>query len=144
MLDNIERQDIFKWRNEFLQTAQIAGWTSESAGQVLISLISTEYFYLVSGLNDVEDVMKAIFRFKYPAKDHVKYLNQLSNIKRNNFLRIREFRDEIINTTNKLSVCLDWNNEMKKSKIKEAFYYGLSRRTQLEMICLNIHDIDSM
>ncbi|KAG0438792.1 hypothetical protein DMUE_2871 [Dictyocoela muelleri] len=33
---------------------------------------------------------------------------------------------------------------MKKSKIKEAFYYGQSRRTQLEMIRLNIHDIDSM
>ncbi|KAG0438793.1 hypothetical protein DMUE_2872 [Dictyocoela muelleri] len=93
MLENIERQYIFNWRDEFLQTAQIARWTSESEDQVLKSSIFTEYLYLVSGLNDVEDMMKAIFRFKYPAKDHVKYLNKLSNINKNNFLRIREFRD---------------------------------------------------
>ncbi|KAG0441123.1 hypothetical protein DMUE_1284 [Dictyocoela muelleri] len=33
---------------------------------------------------------------------------------------------------------------MEKSKIKEAFYYELSKRTQLEMIRLNVHDIDTM
>ncbi|KAG0435296.1 hypothetical protein DMUE_4785, partial [Dictyocoela muelleri] len=33
---------------------------------------------------------------------------------------------------------------MEQIKLRESFYYGLSKRTQLEMTRLNIHDIDSM
>ncbi|KAG0419639.1 hypothetical protein EQH57_0448 [Dictyocoela roeselum] len=89
-------------------------------------------------------MMKVIFKFKYPERDHVKYLNQLSNIKQNNFLRIRDYRDELINTIKKLSICLNWSQKMEEAKIKEAFYCGLSRRIQLEMTRLNVQYINNM
>ncbi|KAG0420258.1 hypothetical protein EQH57_0227 [Dictyocoela roeselum] len=111
---------------------------------VLKSSISTNYYALISLLTNVDDMIKAIYKFKYPAKDHVKYMSQLSKIKENNYLRISEFEEEIIKTTRKLSICLDWGEEMQNNKINEAFYYGLSKRTQLEMTRLNVHDINSM
>ncbi|KAG0420508.1 Transposon Tf2-6 polyprotein [Dictyocoela roeselum] len=144
MLENIEKQDIFSWRDEFIQTAQLAGWSADTASEVLKSSVDTKYFHLIANLTSLEDMIQAIFKYKYPEKDHVKYLNQLSNVKQNNFIRISEFKDEIIKTTRKLSICLGWNSEMEELKIKEAFYYGLSKRTQLEMTRLNVQDIDTM
>ncbi|KAG0441124.1 hypothetical protein DMUE_1285 [Dictyocoela muelleri] len=31
MLENIKNQDIFSWRDEFIQTAQLAGWSADTA-----------------------------------------------------------------------------------------------------------------
>ncbi|KAG0417386.1 hypothetical protein EQH57_0980 [Dictyocoela roeselum] len=144
MPEDVQRQDIFKWREEFIETIKLAGWNEDQATKVLKASISAEYLRQIENLNTVSDIMQVIFKTKYPQKDNVKYLNQQTNIKQNNFLRIRNFRNAILDTTQKLSVCLNWNNEMREIKTREAFYYGLSKRTQLEMIHLNIHNIDDM
>lgn len=119
-------------------------WNEEQAAKVLIASISTEYLRQLENLNTVDNIMQVIFKTKYPEKNNVKYFNQLTNIRQNNFLRISDFRDAILDTIHKLGVCLNLNNEMREMKTREAFYYGLSKRSQLEMIRLNIHNIDDM
>ncbi|KAG0434761.1 hypothetical protein DMUE_5039 [Dictyocoela muelleri] len=49
LLEDIDRQDLFKWKNEFLKTAQLANWNEETALEVLKSSIDTQYFDIVAG-----------------------------------------------------------------------------------------------
>ncbi|KAG0441876.1 hypothetical protein DMUE_0724 [Dictyocoela muelleri] len=107
MLENIEKQDLFAWKNEFVQTALLAGWDDRIAAQVLKSSISTNYFGYISGCNTTSEIIQTLFKMKHPSKNHVKYLNQLSNIKQNHYLRISEYKQEIENVIRKLSVCLN-------------------------------------
>ncbi|KAG0440597.1 hypothetical protein DMUE_1624 [Dictyocoela muelleri] len=109
MIEDVAKQDLFLWKDEFIQTAKLAGWSDETAANVLKASMSATYFGLVNILNKTEEIIRTLFKLKYPEKDHVKYLNQLSSTKQNNFLRISEFRDEIINIIKKLIVCLDWS-----------------------------------
>ncbi|KAG0439841.1 hypothetical protein DMUE_2155 [Dictyocoela muelleri] len=104
-----------------------------TAAQVLKSSISTNYFWYIIGCNNTSEIIQTLFKMKYLSKNHVKYLNQLSNIKQNNYFRISEYKKEIENVIRKLSVCLNWNEEMRIIKGIESFYYGHLKRTQLEM-----------
>ncbi|KAG0435297.1 hypothetical protein DMUE_4786 [Dictyocoela muelleri] len=96
MLENIDKQDLFDWKGEFLQTVQIAGWDEQTASKVLKSSISTSYFDLIKNFNTPGDIISALFRYKYSEKNHVKYLNQLAKTKQNHFLRISQYRDDMV------------------------------------------------
>ncbi|KAG0439766.1 hypothetical protein DMUE_2203 [Dictyocoela muelleri] len=71
-------------------------------------------------------------------------MNILTNIKQNNFLHVKEYKKELEETIRKLSICLNWSADNEKIKKRDAFYFGLEKRTKLEMTRLNIQDIDSM
>ncbi|KAG0420404.1 hypothetical protein EQH57_0160, partial [Dictyocoela roeselum] len=138
MLEDIQKQDLFKWRNEFIQTVKLAQWNEVTAVEVLKSAIESQYHDLIDGLDTIEKIMNKIFKTKYPESHYIRYLNMLANVKQDDFLTIKEYINDICQ---RLMICMNWNEEQKNIKAEEAFYTGLSRRTQLDMSRLNVTTI---
>ncbi|KAG0437751.1 hypothetical protein DMUE_3506 [Dictyocoela muelleri] len=95
MLENIERQHLFKWKNEFFKTAQLANWDEQTALEVLKSSIDTQYFDIVAGEHTVESAINSIMCVKYPRNHYLRYLNMLSNLNQDNYLTIKEYKQAI-------------------------------------------------
>ncbi|KAG0435021.1 hypothetical protein DMUE_4927 [Dictyocoela muelleri] len=53
MLDDIEQQDLFEWKSEFLSTAKIANWSEDTAATVLKSSINTNFIEGATTLSDM-------------------------------------------------------------------------------------------
>ncbi|KAG0442137.1 hypothetical protein DMUE_0507 [Dictyocoela muelleri] len=141
MLEDIQRQDLFKWKNEFIQTVKLAQWNEVTAVEVLRSAIDSQYFNLIDELDTIEKIMKKIFKTKYPESHYIRYLNMLANAKQDDFLTIKEYKEYINDICQRLMICMNWSEEQMNVKAEEAFYTGLSRRTQLEMSRLNVTTI---
>ncbi|KAG0435920.1 Transposon Tf2-6 polyprotein, partial [Dictyocoela muelleri] len=144
MLESIEHQDLFSWKDEFEQTIALASWDENTALGVLKASVTNKYLHLVQTQTTLTGAWSSIFQHKYPYSDHIKYLNQLSNIRQNTYLTIKEYRNQIVKLCTRLAICLGWGNEAKEQKIIEAFYNGLSKRCQLEMARLNVKDCKEM
>ncbi|KAG0440449.1 Transposon Tf2-9 polyprotein [Dictyocoela muelleri] len=144
MLEDIERQDVFRWKEEFMQTAKLASWTDEVALQVMRESVDAKYFTLLDKATSLPTAFEVILKNKYPQKNYLKYLNQISNIHQDQFLTIKEYRNFIEDTVTRLGICMNWTTEQCEFKMYEAFFYGLAKRTQIEMARLNIKEISEM
>ncbi|KAG0430206.1 hypothetical protein DMUE_5685 [Dictyocoela muelleri] len=141
MLEDIQKQDLFKLRNEFIQTVKLVQWDEVTTVEVLKSAIESKYFNLIDGLETAEIIMDRIFKEKYPSSHYIRYLNMLANTKQDDFLTIKYYKGYIIDICESLKICFNWSEKQKNLKADEAFYTGLSRRTQLEMSRLNVQTI---
>ncbi|KAG0439134.1 hypothetical protein DMUE_2644 [Dictyocoela muelleri] len=141
MLEDIQKQNLFKWKTEFEQTAKLAKWDNDTATEVLKSSIDARYFYLIENLTSVHEIMNVILRHKYPEDNYIKYLNMLSNTKQDDFMTIKEYKEYIGKVCERLGICMGWNSIQVSAKAEEAFYTGLSKRTKLDMSRLNIRTI---
>ncbi|KAG0437171.1 hypothetical protein DMUE_3848 [Dictyocoela muelleri] len=70
MLEDIKRQNLFEWKEDFLQSAKLAQWNEEATLQVLISSIDSKYFYLIENVNSLDQALSNIFTIKYPLKNY--------------------------------------------------------------------------
>ncbi|KAG0439307.1 hypothetical protein DMUE_2521 [Dictyocoela muelleri] len=140
MLESIPEQDLFKWKEELIQTISLASWDEETSIGVIKASIASKYLHLIQNKRNLQDIWDAIFKYKYPRGDYLRYLNQLSNTHQNSFLTIKEYHSEIERLTLRLGICLDWSEDIRKMKVQESFINGLSKRTQLEMARLNIRE----
>ncbi|KAG0420220.1 hypothetical protein EQH57_0250 [Dictyocoela roeselum] len=137
MLESIQEQDLFKWREELFQTISLTSWDEQTA---IRASVVPEYINLIQHKTSLSEIWDAIFKHKYPRSEYIKYLNQLSNTQQNSFLTIKEYHEEIERLSLRLGICLDWTEEMRQMKVQESFVNGLSKRTQLEMARLNIRE----
>ncbi|KAG0441140.1 hypothetical protein DMUE_1272 [Dictyocoela muelleri] len=144
MLEDISKQDLFRWKEEFLQTAKLANWDDYTIYEVLKSSIDATYYSLIEDVNDASTLITRIFQEKYPTKHYLKYLNMLSNVRQDNFLTIKEYKEAIKSICARLRICMSWTEEQEGMKAEESFYHGLSQRTQLEMSRLNITTISGI
>ncbi|KAG0438905.1 hypothetical protein DMUE_2802 [Dictyocoela muelleri] len=138
MLEKIYEQDLFVWKDEFMLTIKVANWDDPTALGVLKISISSEYIDLIYDCIALEDMMNAIFNQRYPREKQLKYKNKLFTIQQDDYRTIKEYRHDIIKSALKLGICMDWTREQIEMKIDEGFYTGLSKRTKLEMIRLNV------
>ncbi|KAG0435947.1 hypothetical protein DMUE_4464, partial [Dictyocoela muelleri] len=90
MLEDIQKQNLFKWKNELTQTVKLAKWDNETVSEILKASIDAQYFHIIDGLTTVDDIMNAILRYKYPTNNYIKYLNMLANTKQDDFITIKE------------------------------------------------------
>ncbi|KAG0420448.1 Retrovirus-related Pol polyprotein from transposon, partial [Dictyocoela roeselum] len=144
MLEDIDRQNLFEWKEEFLQSAKLAQWNEEATLQVLKSSIDSKYFHLIENVTTLDQALSNIFMTKYPSKNYLKYLNLLSHVHQDQFLTIKEYKNYIEETCTRLAICVGWTSEQRSLKVEESFFNGLSKRTQLEMSRLNITKISDM
>ncbi|KAG0435690.1 Transposon Tf2-9 polyprotein, partial [Dictyocoela muelleri] len=144
MLEDLWKQDLFQWRNEFIKTAQLANWDELTALEVLKSSVDTQYFDIIKTAETVETAIKMILQQKYPRNHYLRYLNMLSNTRQDNYLTIKEYKEEINIICERLQICMQWTDEQRILKSEEAFYNGLSKRTQLEMSRLNVQTISDI
>ncbi|KAG0435066.1 hypothetical protein DMUE_4906 [Dictyocoela muelleri] len=140
MLESIEEQDLLTWKDEFLQTIKVAGWNEQTAIGVLRASISSKYIDMIQKHTNLNSILQEIFSKRYPPEKQLKYQNKLFTIYQDNYRTIKEYKQDIILTTNKLAICLGWTNEQMEMKIEEAFYSGLYIRTKLEMVRLNVQN----
>lgn len=59
MLESIEKQDLFKWKLEILQTQQLASWDEKTTIGVVRASIASKYLHLIQtwvNLNEIWDV----------------------------------------------------------------------------------------
>ncbi|KAG0420474.1 Transposon Tf2-6 polyprotein [Dictyocoela roeselum] len=140
MLESISKQDIFKWKDEILQTMELAAWDEPTTIGVIKASVASKYLHLLQNKTTLNEVWTSILQYKYPPNEYLRYLNQLSNTHQNSFLTIKEYYNKIEQLCLRLGICLNWTDELRRLKIQEAFFNGLSKRCQLEMARLNIHD----
>ncbi|KAG0442056.1 hypothetical protein DMUE_0574 [Dictyocoela muelleri] len=141
MLEEIQKQDLFKWSDEFKQTVKLAGWNDITAVEVLRSSIDSKYYSLIQDAATVDNIIDIILSHKYPASHYTKYLNMLSNVRQDDFLRIKEYKENKVNICKRLKICMGKTESQTRIKAEEVFYTGLSKRTQLEMSRLNVRNI---
>ncbi|KAG0441748.1 hypothetical protein DMUE_0823 [Dictyocoela muelleri] len=141
MLEDIQRQDLFRWRNEFMQTVKLTRWEEQTAVEVLKSSIGSKYYDLIEDFNTVNDIMIKISKKKKNFNHYLKYLNMLSNIKQDDFLTIKEYKDYIHKICIRLQTCMDWSDSQMENIAEEIFYNGISKRTQCVMSRLNVQSI---
>ncbi|KAG0431176.1 Retrovirus-related Pol polyprotein from transposon gypsy [Dictyocoela muelleri] len=144
MLESIEKQDIFKWKDEIIQTQQLALWDESTTVGVVKASVSTEYLHLIHSATTLNEIWNTILSHKYPPNKYLKYLNQLANTHQNNFLTIKAYRRQIEYLSTCLRITQGWNIETVQHKINEAFFNGLSKRCQLEMARLNVRTCTDM
>ncbi|KAG0438125.1 hypothetical protein DMUE_3283 [Dictyocoela muelleri] len=144
MLESIEKQYLYKWKEEILQTASIASWDEPTTVGVVKASIASKYLHLIQHKMTLDEIWKAILEHKYPYSDNLKYLNKLANTQQNDFLTIKKYYNTIESICTRLGTCLGWNEDMRRIKCQEAFYNGLSKRCKLEMVRLNIKDCTSI
>ncbi|KAG0437727.1 hypothetical protein DMUE_3524 [Dictyocoela muelleri] len=123
---------------------ELAAWDEPTTIGVIKASVASKYLHLIQDKTTLREVWAAIFKYKYPQNEYLRYLNQLSNTHQNSLLTIKEYYNRIEELCLKLGICLNWNDELRKLKVKEAFLNGLSKRCQLEMASLNIHDCPSI
>ncbi|KAG0441314.1 hypothetical protein DMUE_1138 [Dictyocoela muelleri] len=90
------------------------------------------------------NLLTITFQKIYPRNHYLRYPNILSNIHQDDFLTIKDYSNEITNVCEKLQICMNWSDEQRLTKIKETFYRGLTKRTQLEMSRLNVQTINEI
>lgn len=144
LLTDIGKQDLFKYRADFNETAILCGWSEETKKDVLHAITSAELTPLYRGIETTNDKFYALLRRKYPPEDANSYYNKLNNIRQNDYATIELYHSDIKYICERLSICKDWNQNMCNQKIQEALFNGLTNRTKLEMSRLNIRNIEEM
>jgi hypothetical protein len=144
LLTSLENQDLFKYRTDFYEVANLCKWSEETSNEVLISLTSSELLKHYKGCSTTIEKFNSLLRAKYPPTDSLKYYTQLTLIKQNDYLTILEYKDQIEKVCMKLAACKQWNEQTLEFKREEIFYNGLTKRTQLEMSRLNVKNLGEM
>ncbi|KAG0442520.1 Retrovirus-related Pol polyprotein from transposon [Dictyocoela muelleri] len=144
MLEDIDKQDIFIWRDEVLESAKISGWNDETLMAVIRAISSTKIHRLFETSRTSQEMIDTVFKIKYPASHALRFLNIISNIRQNNYYTIREYKEDIEAACQRLSIYLNWDVHTTNFKSEEIFYNGLNRRTQLEMSRLRVTNIREM
>lgn len=137
-LTNIQHQDLFKWKTNFLETKLVCNWDENTAITVLENITSTDYLHLLKKHQTLSEKISAIFDLKYPSNTSYSIAQELSGLRQTNFYTIEDYIKKIDELTNKLAVMRHYTMNQINEKREETFYQGLDDLTKLEMTRLNI------
>ncbi|MGL5708014.1 MAG: retropepsin-like aspartic protease, partial [Aeromonas sp.] len=144
LLNSVESQNIFKYREEFIETAKLCGWDEDTQNTVLLALTSAELHPLYHGTTTTSEKFTALLKNKYPEESAINYYNRITNTKQNDFVTIDSYLKEIEYICKRLAVCKSWTSSMTNQRKEEFFFNGLTKRTQLEMARLNVKNLSEM
>lgn len=90
-ITDIEKQDLFKWKAEFLETRKICNWDEATSISVLESTTNTIYLQNMRQESTLEEKINSLFRLKYPIHRSFALAQDLANIKQEQFHTIENF-----------------------------------------------------
>ncbi|MGL5707545.1 MAG: reverse transcriptase domain-containing protein [Aeromonas sp.] len=144
ILNDLDEQDIFKWRLDFLETVKLCQWSEETATTVLFSITNSSLHSIFANDKNIDDRISSLLKRKYPPTKSFHYYNKLATINQNNFWTIKLYLEEIKRIVERLAITKNWSIEVHQAKVEETFANGLSQRCRLEMVRLNIHDFNEV
>ncbi|KAG0441132.1 hypothetical protein DMUE_1276 [Dictyocoela muelleri] len=116
LLISLDKQDIIIWKTAFKELARICSWSEEVQIEVLKLIIDLNLLHQNGDASSAEELITKITKLKYNYHTAYKYQAQMMNIRQSNYFTIRAYLYEIEKFTQKLALCLDWNEHMKHKK----------------------------
>ncbi|KAG0420266.1 hypothetical protein EQH57_0221 [Dictyocoela roeselum] len=144
LLTSLEKQDLIKWQLTFKELARICGWSEEQKKEILTQIIDLNIQNQMGISTTSEEVMLKLLRLKYSQLTAYKYQNKLRFIEQGNFYTIGAYMNQIEQNVTKLALCLGWSEEMRREKIREAFYCGLDENIKFELTKLPNKDHETI
>ncbi|MEG0619309.1 MAG: hypothetical protein RR557_08430 [Bacilli bacterium] len=143
-LENLNEQSLRQYFTNFEQLAMQCLWTEEQKVGVLQSLIDQKLKSVIQNQQTYDGIIRSLLKYKYPDEDANKYLFLLQNIKQNKYTFIKEYLQQIEETTRKYANCLNMTEDNINYKIREFFMQNLSNQTRLELSRQGILNADDM
>ncbi|KAG0435204.1 hypothetical protein DMUE_4837 [Dictyocoela muelleri] len=124
LLVSLDKQDVIHWRTAFKELARICTWSNDVQLEVLRQITDLNLQYQIGEASSADEFLYKLMKLKYNHQTAHKYQTRLLNIRQNNYYTIRAYIHEIEVITQKLSLCLDWCDNMVQEKVQELCYGG--------------------
>ncbi|KRH93296.1 hypothetical protein M153_11380003001 [Pseudoloma neurophilia] len=106
-LENLDKQDILKWTDDFKHVQKNCGWTEENSVAVITTLVSLSilntYAYNKRTLKSIIEALKAGL---FPKSHYRRYLQKIDDLKWSPDGSVRQFVDTIELLVKKANECL--------------------------------------
>lgn len=133
MLDSLD-QNIIQWVEDIRTTTELCGWNPETALKVVLNIVNKEILNEIKSKKSLDNALDHIMKLKYPPSHFSIYMNDLKNIKQNNYTHLKKYYEEISNKVKEISITKQWKKDVIEEKIYEIFFENLCKRTKHEFI----------
>ncbi|KAG0436105.1 hypothetical protein DMUE_4387 [Dictyocoela muelleri] len=144
LLISLDKQDIIIWKTAFKELARICSWSEEIQIEVLKQITDINLQHQIGDASSADEFIYKIIKLKYNYQTAYKYQTQMMNIRQSNHFTIRAYLYEIQKVTQKLALCLDWNEHMTQEKIHELFLCGLDDSIKIEIMKYPSRDFNAI
>ncbi|KAG0436847.1 Retrovirus-related Pol polyprotein from transposon 17.6 [Dictyocoela muelleri] len=134
VLNSIENQDVWSWCTIIKETARMCNWDEEALAEALTQIVSLNIQHRLGQVHSSEEFFTKLCQLKYNPATSIKYFEQLSRIKPDDFITIKAYHRKIEELSQKLGLCSNWSQEIVNLKIEETFCNGLNENVKLEML----------
>ncbi|KAG0441624.1 hypothetical protein DMUE_0908 [Dictyocoela muelleri] len=99
----------------------MCNWSEEGRLEVLSHIISPEIRSKIIYTGSTDKILEQILSLKYnPSRAHY-YYQKLSNLRQENYYRIKKYANNIKDTCQKLAICSDWIKTYYNRRLKNPF-----------------------
>ncbi|KAG0441566.1 hypothetical protein DMUE_0956 [Dictyocoela muelleri] len=133
ILTSINDQDIQAWTLSFKELFRVCNWNTEAQIEVLRQIVHISIQYIIGPPQNPENYLNLILSKKYNSENSYKYYEKLNGLHQRDFYTIRKYLHEIEICSQKLGVCMGWDEKLIAQKIQEAVFNSLENTTKLEL-----------
>ncbi len=130
-LDNVAKQNVIKWCEEFRQIANSANWTNETSVSLLKEIVPDNIRQELTLLTTVESCLTRILKIVYPMKLAEIYLRKAKAIKQRDYYFIENYLKALKRELRKYFISAQLSEEVQKNKMSEIFFENLEVETKM-------------
>ena len=138
ILEDLDKQDIKSWGETFLETTRLCNWDEKTSSNALKALLHPKFVPHIRNQTRVVEMLDLLFEMRYPARDSIKYYQEIGRLHQGRFYLLSEFYNELRTIIIKLGYTLKWTQREIELKLEESFIAGLGRKTAIEVVRLNL------
>ncbi|KAG0420276.1 hypothetical protein EQH57_0215, partial [Dictyocoela roeselum] len=112
----------------------MCNWDEEALVEALTQVVSHNIQHRIGPVLSSNEFFTKLCRLKYNAATSIKYFEQLTRVRQDDFVTIKAYYKRIKETSQKLGMCNNWSQEIINLKIEEAFCNGLNENVKLEIL----------
>ncbi len=141
-LEDLSKQNIIKWCDEFRQISSSAGWSNATSVTVLKELVPDATKEELAALTTVETCLSKLLRMVYPERLAETFHMKAKTIKQRNYCLIENYSKALEKELRKYFIAGRLSEEVQKTKLQEMFYENLEIETRIYLFEKNIRKVE--
>ena len=115
ILESLEKQNLQNWLCSFKEASDMCKWKDDEAARVFRALVDPSLHFIFEGKRTVDSMVDQLLSYTYPLANYYIYLEELKNIRQEDFEFIRDYYMSINECVKKQ----DFQNVGQRKKLRK-------------------------
>ena len=105
VLEDLSLQNLEDWLCRYREAKTMCKWEDEEASTIFKALIHTRLHHIIEGKRTVDSMVEELLSTAYPEANFYVYLDELKEIRQEDFTRIRDYYEKIKSHVTRIGLC---------------------------------------